>query len=75
LVVAESENLGAVLTGLEIMARLLVRCRAYESHYLDPEPKPVNIDGLEEVLTDLYSNAMRFLAKSKRFLERPSHRK
>jgi len=72
MVVTDSANLATILTGLEIMALLLVRCRAYETHYVEPDPKPVNIDGLGEVLVDLYANAMRFLAKSKKFLERPT---
>jgi hypothetical protein len=56
--------------GVERIARLLLRCQAYERYYMQPDPKPFNYTSLADILTHLYAAVLRFLASIKRVFDR-----
>ena len=59
----------AAVFGVEKITRLLLRCKAYERYYLQPDPKPFNHASLAEIQTQLYSVVLVFLASSKRVFD------
>jgi hypothetical protein len=72
IVVADEENMGAVLIGIETVTKLLVRCTVYEELYLKPDPKLSNHSNLEETLLGLYAAVLECLAEAKRYLQKSS---
>jgi hypothetical protein len=60
----------AAVFGVERITRLLLRCRAYERYYMEPDPKPFNYTSLASTLTHMYVAVLVFLASSKRFFDR-----
>jgi hypothetical protein len=60
----------AAVFGIERITRLLLRCRAYERYYMEPDPKPFNYSSLADVLTHLYASCASLLASSKRIFDR-----
>jgi len=66
LALTESENMKAAVFGVEKITRLLLRCKAYERYYMQPDPKPFNHTSLADILTQLYTAVLVFLASSKR---------
>jgi hypothetical protein len=60
----------AAIFGVEKITRLLLRCKAYERYYMQPDPKPFNHTSLADILTQLYAAVLVFLASSKRVFDR-----
>ena len=79
----DSEQMGALLAGLEKVAYLLSRCKVYELLYLQGKPSDQEdstwaLDNLKETMVSLYAAVLRFLAKAimlydKRTLSRTFH--
>jgi hypothetical protein len=69
LALTDSENMKAAIFGVERITRLLVRCEAYERYYMQPDPKPSNYTSLADILTQLYTAVLVFLASSKRVFD------
>ena len=59
--------MGGIIIGTEIIAKVVVRCTIYEEMYLSTKKSP-NCDAIEESLIVLYSDVLKFLAHSTRYL-------
>ena len=70
LALTDNENMKAAVFGVEKITKLLLRCKAYERYYMQPDPKPFNHTSLADILTQLYAAVLTFLASSKRAFDR-----
>lgn len=67
--VAESQQMGALLTGVEKVTSLIARCQIYEALYLEKEQseqeewRPV-VSNLNSALVTLYATVLSFLASA-----------
>jgi hypothetical protein len=59
--------------GVERITRLLLRCKAYERYYMQPDPKPFNHTSIADILTQVYAAVLVFLASSKRVFDDRNH--
>lgn len=63
-VVAESQQIGALLVGLDTMTNLINRCKIYEILYLNDGEAGQAFSNLEMALVKLYAAMLRFLASA-----------
>lgn len=63
-VVADSEQIGALLVGLDTMTNLINRCKIYEVLYLNDGQAGQAFSNLEVALVKLYKAMLRFLASA-----------
>lgn len=67
-VTADAENRGAILVGLEYIAKLVDRCAIYERLYLDyGKVWSATAEGLQRDLVLLYTEILRFFSKSREY--------
>jgi ankyrin repeat domain-containing protein 50 len=63
-VVAESQQMGALLVGLDTVTNLINRCKIYEILYLNDGQAGQAFSNLEIALVKLYAAMLRFLASA-----------
>jgi ankyrin repeat domain-containing protein 50 len=63
-VVSESQQMGALFVGLDMMANLINRCKIYEILYLDDGQVGQAFSNLEMALVKLYAAMLGFLASA-----------
>lgn len=72
---ADAENRGAILVGLEYIAKLVDRCAIYERLYLDHgKVWSETEDGLQSNLVFLYTKILIFFSKSREYYSRSTAR-
>jgi hypothetical protein len=72
--VAESQQMGALLIGVEKVTYLISRCKIYEILYLHDKQSGLEVKNLELALVELYAAMLQFLAKANRLYKNFSTR-
>src|SRR5437764_2310934 len=70
MVTAESQQMGALLVGIEKVTYLTNRCKIYEMLYLQGKQYGPAAENLQSALVALYAAMLRFLAHTSQLYER-----